>query len=138
MRPSFSSCSDKPEIDWMIKNNVNEFDIIFGEYYELVKLSQSKVSLPSEINEFYEAINNQDEAEILDEAIGLIRAAQQFSESKRVLFWWEKIYTDVKTVLSNKQKFDKAFVKWKKRKTRKKQALDVTKQSLIDFAKLFK
>ena len=94
--------------------------------------------MKEEINEFYEAINNQDEAEILDEAIGLIRAAQQFSESKRVLFWWEKIYTDVKTVLSNKQKFDKAFVKWKKRKTRKKQALDVTKQSLIDFAKLFK
>ena len=37
----------------IVKNNVNEFDIIFGEYYELVKLSQSKVILPSEINEFY-------------------------------------------------------------------------------------
>ena len=94
--------------------------------------------MKEEINEFYEAINNQDEAEILDEAIGLIRAAQQFSESKRVLFWWEKIHTDVKTVLSNKQKFDKAFVQWKKRKTLKKQALNVTKKSLINFAQLFK
>ena len=94
--------------------------------------------MKEEINEFYEAINNQDEAEILDEAIGLIRAAQQFSESKRVLFWWEKIHNDVKTVLSNKQKFDKAFVQWKKRKTLKKQALNVTKKSLINFAQLFK
>ena len=94
--------------------------------------------MKEEINEFYEAINNQDEAEILDEAIGLIRAAQQFLESKRVLFWWEKIHNDVKTVLSNKQKFDKAFVQWKKRKTLKKQALNVTKKSLINFAQLFK
>ena len=38
-----------------------------------------------EINEFYEAVNSEDEDEILDEAMGLIRTAQQFQDSKRVM-----------------------------------------------------
>jgi predicted RNA-binding protein with EMAP domain len=38
-----------------------------------------------EISEFYEAIYLNDKNEILDEAMGLIRTAQQFSGSKRVM-----------------------------------------------------
>lgn len=93
--------------------------------------------MKEEINEFYEAIDMEDEVEIFDEAIGLIRTAQQFQESKRVMGWWDKVSSDVKKVLSNKTKFNKAFTKWKQKKISKGQAYDVTKQSIIDFANLF-
>ena len=93
--------------------------------------------MKEEINEFYEAIYLENENEVLDEAIGLIRTAQQFSSSKRVIYWWEKVSSDVQKVLSNKKKFDKAFIKWKYKKTLKGQAKDVVAQNLIDFADLF-
>ena len=93
--------------------------------------------MKEEINEFYEAIHLENESEVLDEAIGLIRTAQQFSDSKRVIYWWKKVISDVQTVLSNKKKFKKAFVKWKHKKTLKGQAKDVIAENLIDFANLF-
>ena len=94
--------------------------------------------MKEEINEFYEAIYLEDEIEILDEAIGLIRTVQQFSNSKRVMNWWNKISADVKKVLSNKSKFKVAFAKWKHKKKLKGQANGITADSLIKFAKLFK
>ena len=93
--------------------------------------------MKEEINEFYEAIFLQNKKEILDEAIGLIRTAQQFSESKRVIAWWNKVYPDVKKVFSNKREYNKAFKQWKKKKTMKGQAKGVTAESLRDFAGLF-
>lgn len=93
--------------------------------------------MKEEINEFYEAIFLQNKKEILDEAIGLIRTAQQFSESKRVIAWWNKVYPDVKKVFSNKREYNKAFKQWKKKKTLKGQAKGVTAESLRDFAGLF-
>ena len=36
-----------------VENNINEFDIIFGEYYDLAKLSQIEIDYPSNIEEFY-------------------------------------------------------------------------------------
>ena len=93
--------------------------------------------MKEEINEFYEAIYLENENDVLDEAIGLIRTAQQFSSSKRVIYWWNKVYSDVHKVLSNKKKFNKAFIKWKYKKTLKGQAKDVKAHDLIDFANLF-
>ena len=93
--------------------------------------------MKEEINEFYEAIFLQDKKEILDEAIGLIRTAQQFSDSKRVMAWWCKVKGDVKKALSNKKEFSKAFREWKKKKTLKGQAKGVTAKSLIKFAGLY-
>ncbi len=40
-----------------VENNVNEFDIIFGEYYDLIKLSQNKVNYPSSIKDYYSENN---------------------------------------------------------------------------------
>ena len=88
--------------------------------------------MKEEINEFYEAIYLEDKNEILDEAIGLIRTAQQFSESKRVMAWWNKVSPDVKKTLSNKKEYNKAFKEWKKKKTLKGQAKGVTSKSLSD------
>ena len=93
--------------------------------------------MKEEINEFYEAIFLQDKKEILDEATGLIRTAQQFSESKRVMAQWCKVKNDVKKALSNKKEFNKAFKNWKKKKTLKGQAKGVTAKSLEEFAKLY-
>ena len=93
--------------------------------------------MKEEINEFYEAIYLEDKNEILDEAIGLIRTAQQFSESKRVMAWWNKVSPDVKKTLSNKKEYNKAFKEWKKKKTLKGQAKGVTSKSISDFAGLF-
>ena len=93
--------------------------------------------MKEEINEFYEAIYLENENEVLDEAIGLIRTAQQFSSSKRVMYWLEKVSSDVHKVLSNKKKFNEAFTVWKYKKTLKGQAKDVISQDLIDFANLF-
>ena len=39
--------------DYLKNNNANEFDIIFGEYYDLIKLSQTKVNYPSRIKNYY-------------------------------------------------------------------------------------
>ena len=36
-----------------VKNNINDFDIIFGEYYDLAKLSQNEIDYPSNIKNFY-------------------------------------------------------------------------------------
>ena len=93
--------------------------------------------MKEEINEFYEAIYLQNKNEILDEAIGLIRTAQQFQNSKRVMNLWKKVSYDVKKVLSNKKDFNLAFIKWKHKKTLKGQAKGVTAENLISFAKLF-
>ena len=64
--------------------------------------------------------------EIFDEAIGLIRTAQQFNDSKRVMAWWYKVKNDVKKILSNKKEYNRAFREWKKKKTLKSQAKGVT------------
>ena len=93
--------------------------------------------MKEEINEFYEAVSIGDKAEILDEAIGLIRTAQQFSESKRVMKWWFKVSPDVKMVLSSKKEYQAAFKKWKSKKAKKNQALCVTSECLSQFAGLF-
>lgn len=93
--------------------------------------------MKEEINEFYEAIYLKNENDILDEAIGLIRTAQQFSSSKRVIYWWKKVSPDIQKVFSSKKKFDKAFVKWKYKKTLKGQAKGVIAKDLIDYANLF-
>lgn len=89
-----------------------------------------------EISEFYEAIYLNDKNEILDEAMGLIRTAQQFSGSKRVIAKWLKVRPDVKKVFYSKKVFNEAFRKWKIKKTKKGQAKDVVAEDLIKFAKL--
>ena len=40
-----------------VENNVNKFDIIFGEYYDLIKLSQNKVNYPTSIKNYYSENN---------------------------------------------------------------------------------
>jgi len=91
-----------------------------------------------EINEFYEAVDNGNKREILDEAIGLIRTVQQFVGSKRVVRQWEKVANDVRKVLANKGDYEKAFKRWKKRKTAKGQAKGVEAVNLEKFGKLYK
>jgi len=93
--------------------------------------------MKEEINEFYEAIYLENENEVMDEAIGLIRTAQQFSNSKRVISWWDKVSADVHKVFLTKKEFNKAYIKWKHKKKLKGQAKGVTAQSLIEFAGLF-
>ena len=94
--------------------------------------------MKEEVNEFYEAIYLNDKDEILDEAIGLIRTAQQFNESKLVIRLFKKVINDIRLVFSSKKIFSKAFKKWKIKKTKKGQAKGVTENHLIEFAKLFK
>ncbi len=86
-----------------------------------------------EINEFYEAFSMKDEVELRDEAIGLIRAYQQFIGSKRVCKLWEKVKGDVRKVFPTKKIFLKAFKKWKIKKTKKKQALGVEAHHLLKY-----
>ena len=120
--------------------NISNYRTMTKEKKELAVQGKKLIQLEwmkEEINEFYEAIFLQDKKEILDEAIGLIRTAQQFSESKRVMLWWNKVKNDVKKTLSNKKEFNNAFKKWKKKKTLKGQAKGVTAKSLIEFAKLY-
>ena len=93
--------------------------------------------MKEEVNEFYEAIYLNDKDEILDEAIGLIRTAQQFNESKLVIRLFKKVINDIRLVFSSKKIFSKAFKKWKIKKTKKGQAKGVTENHLIEFAKLF-
>ena len=40
-----------------VNNNVNEFDIIFGEYYDLIKLSENKINYPARIENYYRKNN---------------------------------------------------------------------------------
>jgi len=37
----------------IVKNNSNKFDIIFGEYFDLIKLSQNEINYPKEVQKFY-------------------------------------------------------------------------------------
>jgi len=89
-----------------------------------------------EVNEFYEAVYIGDKAEIFDEAMGLIRTAQHFHKSKRVMDYWRKVRPDVKLVFANEDDFINAFKKWKQKKLQKGQAKDVEPEHLIRFARL--
>lgn len=40
------------EID-VVNDNIDEFDIVFGEYYDLIKLSRYQIKYPNKINSFY-------------------------------------------------------------------------------------
>jgi hypothetical protein len=89
-----------------------------------------------EVNEFYEAIQLQDVDEIRDEAIGLIRTSQQFSESKSVISLWKKVRNDVLIVFRSRKIFMDTFAKWHAKKLKKNQARDVLPQHLIEYAGL--
>jgi len=89
-----------------------------------------------EVNEFYEAIQLQNIDEIRDEAIGLIRTSQQFSNSKSVISLWKKVRNDVFIVFRSQKIFMDTFAKWHAKKLKKNQARDVLPQHLIDFAEL--
>jgi hypothetical protein len=92
--------------------------------------------MKEEVNEFYEAIYLEDIEEIRDEAIGLIRAFQQFQGSKRVVSLWEKVRKDVLVVFPTRRIFVETFVKWHKKKLQKNQAHGVTPEDLIQISKL--
>jgi hypothetical protein len=89
-----------------------------------------------EVNEFYEAVHLQDEEEIRDEAIGLIRAVQQFSDSKRVIALWSKVRKDIACVFPTRKQFLESFAKWHVKKLAKKQAIGVLPDDLIRVARL--
>ena len=89
-----------------------------------------------EVNEFYEAISLCDRDEVLDEALGLIRTAQQFSDSKRVMKKWNWVAPDVRKVFTSKKIFNETFKKWHKKKLKKGQAKGVKPHHLSDFAGL--
>lgn len=40
-----------------VENNIDDFDIVFGEWDKLAKLTLNKISLPNEVKEFYEEHN---------------------------------------------------------------------------------
>ncbi len=57
---TLSEYSSKNSIDYdlsYVDSNIDEFDIIFGEYYDLEKLSLRKVTYPNQINIFYKNNN---------------------------------------------------------------------------------
>ena len=88
-----------------------------------------------EINEFYEAIENQDIDESLDEAIGLIRTAQQFENAPKVKNLWERVKKDIYVLFQNeKKRFEIAFDEWHKKKIKKGQALGLKMEVLIEWA----
>jgi hypothetical protein len=89
-----------------------------------------------EVNEFYEAVHLQNDEEIRDEAIGLIRAVQQFSGSKRVIALWSKVRRDVVSVFQSRKQFLESFEKWHIKKLAKKQAFGVSPDDLIRVARL--
>jgi len=89
-----------------------------------------------EVNEFYEAVHLQNDEEIRDEAIGLIRAVQQFSGSKRVIAQWSKVRRDVVSVFQSRKQFLESFEKWHIKKLAKKQAFGVSPDDLIRVARL--
>ena len=92
--------------------------------------------MKEEVNEFYEAVYLNDTNEIIDEAIGLIRTAHQFHDSKRVMKKWYAVSCDVLKVLYNKRVFLRGFRKWHKKKLKKGQAKGVKPSHLSDFAGL--
>lgn len=92
--------------------------------------------MKEEVNEFYEAIHLQDEEEIRDEAIGLIRTFQQFQHSKRVVELWKKVRKDVLLVFPTRKTFLETFDKWHKKKLLKNQAKDVIPEDLIKVARI--
>ncbi len=85
-----------------------------------------------EINEFYEAISNEDHHEIEDEAMGLIRTYQQFRDCFGVVELWKQVRNDVLQVFPSRNLFEAAFDKWHKKKLLKNQAIGVVVQDLID------
>lgn len=87
-----------------------------------------------EVNEFYEAIALCDRDEVLDEAMGLIRTAQQFSGSKRVMKKWNWVAPDVRKVFTSKKVFNETFIKWHAKKKKKGQAKGVKPSDLSNFA----
>jgi hypothetical protein len=89
-----------------------------------------------EVNEFYEAIHLQNQEEIRDEAIGLIRTVQQFNQSLRVLAMWKKVKKDVTLVFPTRKIFLETFSKWHAKKLAKKQAIGVIADDLINVAGL--
>jgi hypothetical protein len=92
--------------------------------------------MKEEVNEFYEAIHLEDIEEIRDEAIGLIRAFQQFQDSKRVVSLWKKVRKDLLYVFPTRKIFVEAFDKWHNKKLQKNQAIGVTPEELIYISKL--
>jgi hypothetical protein len=92
--------------------------------------------MKEEVNEFYEAIHLQDEEEIRDEAIGLIRTVQQFQDSKRVVALWKRVRKDVLHVFPTRKTFLDTFDKWHKKKLLKNQAKDVIPEHLIKVARI--
>ncbi len=84
-----------------------------------------------EVNEFYEAVSNNDTEEIRDEAMGILRTVQQFSESKRVVALWKKIKPDVSIIFPTRKIFNATFTKWHTKKLAKKQAIGVIPESLF-------
>lgn len=88
-----------------------------------------------EVNEFYEAVYNNDKQEIKDEAIGLIRTFQQFN-NHRVKKLWKKVKTDVANVFTTPKDFTDAFQKWHAKKLKKGQAKDVTEEQLLKISGL--
>ena len=102
--------------------NIKHYRTMTKEKKNLAVQGRKRIQLEwmkEEINEFYEAIYLGNKDEIFDEAIGLIRTAQQFNDSKRVMAWWYKVKNDVKKTLSNKKEYNRAFIEWKKKKTLK-------------------
>jgi hypothetical protein len=89
-----------------------------------------------EINEFYEAISIGKKDEIEDEAIGLIRTYQQFHQVPEIVELWYKVRNDVLQIFHSRELFDSAFLIWHDKKLKKKQAMGVTSQQLIDVAQL--
>jgi hypothetical protein len=87
-----------------------------------------------EVNEFYEAVHLQDTDEIRDEAMGLIRAVQQFQDSKRVVALWGKVRKDVARVFPTHEIFLDTFSKWHAKKLAKKQAVGVVVDDLLHVA----
>jgi len=92
--------------------------------------------MKEEVNKFYEAIHSQDIEETRDEAIGLIRALQQFHDSKRVVALWKKVRKDVLVVFPTRRIFLETFAKWHKKKLIKNQAQCVTAEDLIHISKM--
>ena len=92
--------------------------------------------MKEEVNEFYEAIHSQDIEETRDEAIGLIRALQQFHDSKRVVALWKKVRKDVLVVFPTRGIFLETFAKWHKKKLIKNQAQGVVAEDLIHISKM--
>lgn len=84
-----------------------------------------------EVNEFYEAVSNNDIEEIRDEAMGILRTVQQFSESKRVVALWKKIKPDVSIIFPTRKIFNATFTTWHTKKLAKKQAIGVIPESLF-------